>query len=267
MALGLSGTQASGLWESLNEEATMAKHLHSGKAASSGVLSALLAKAGFKGSETIIEGEKGFLASASKATEEDKARLTERLGEPFLIMKNFFKRYACCRACFEGIEGIHHLLTTRALDPREVQRVTVTMKPARTWLVANEDPHDIYQAKFSLPFCMAVTALHGEAGLFQFTEENLHHPSIREFMRKVRLVNDPAIASKAKIEVIDSAQSAWTLEPVCQSPTVEEVQDKFIKNMTPLLSEERIGDILASVEHLEKAETITALTRYLTPAA
>ncbi|MFA5028748.1 MAG: MmgE/PrpD family protein, partial [Candidatus Methylomirabilota bacterium] len=42
MALGLAGTQAAGLWESLNGEATMAKHLHSARAASSGVLAARL---------------------------------------------------------------------------------------------------------------------------------------------------------------------------------------------------------------------------------
>jgi len=267
MALGLAGTQASGLWESLNGEATMAKHLHSGKAASNGVLSAFLAKAGFQGSETIIEGEKGFLASSSRATEEDRARLTVHLGEPFLIMRNFFKRYACCRACFEGIEGIHHLLDSHGMHPGEIRRVTVTMRPARTWLVANQDPQDIYQAKFSLAFCMAVMALHGEAGLFQFTEENLRHPSIREFMRKVHLVDDPAIRAKAKIEVVDSARSAWMVEPVCQSPALEEVKEKFIRNMAPLLGEARIVSILACIEHLETVEHIAELTRLLAPAA
>jgi 2-methylcitrate dehydratase PrpD len=124
--------------------------------------------------------------------------LTENLGNPFLITKNFFKRYACCRACFEGIEGVRQLLIAHGLKPGAVEKITVTMKPARTWLVANPAPQDIYQAKFSLPFCMAVTALRGEAGLFQFTEENLQDPLVREFMQKVSLVNDPAIASKGK---------------------------------------------------------------------
>lgn len=267
MALGLAGTQASGLWESLNGDATMAKHLHSGKAAANGILSALLARAGFMGSGTIIEGAKGFLASSSKATEEDRARLTEHFGQPFLIMRNFFKQHACCRACFEGIEGIRHLLTANALTPGMVERVSVTMKPARTWLVANTDPQDIYQAKFSLPFCMAVTALHGEAGIFQFTEETLHHPLIREFMRKVSLVNDPAIVSKARIEVTDTNQSVWTVEPVCRSLSPEEVQEKFLRNTSAFLDAGPVGAILSAVEHLEEVEHIAELTHLLTHPA
>ena len=264
MALGLAGTQAAGLWESLNDTATMAKHLHSGKAASNGVLAALLARAGYEGSETILEGEKGFLASSSKATEEDRVRLTERLGEPFLIMRNFFKRHACCRAAFEGIEGVGQLLASQRMRPEDVEKITVTMKPSRNWLVAKADPADIYQAKFSLPFCIAVMALRGDAGLFQFTEENLHDPAIREFMKKVGLVNDPAIAVKARIELIDKAQRAWTVEPVCRSLSEEEVKEKFIRNMGHFLDEETIRGILSAIDRLDEAGQIAELARLLT---
>jgi 2-methylcitrate dehydratase PrpD len=267
MALGLAGTQASGLWESLNGDAPMAKHLHSGKAAANGILSALLARAGFMGSGTIIEGSKGFLASSSRATEAERSRLAEQLGQPFLIMRNFFKRHACCRACFEGIEAIRQLLTTHALSPGSVDKVIVTMKPARTWLVANADPRDIYQAKFSLPFCIAVTALHGEAGIFQFTAENIRHPSIREFMGKVSLVNDPAIASKARIEVVDQSRSVWTAEPVCRSMSPEEVREKFLRNTSAFLDAGPIGAILSAVEQLEEAEHVAEFTHLLTHPA
>jgi hypothetical protein len=80
-------------------------------------------------------------------------------------------------------------------------------------------------------------------------------------------VDDPAIRAKAKIEVVDSARSAWTVEPVCQSPALEEVKEKFIRNMTPVLGEGRIASILACIEHLETVEHIAELTRLLAPAA
>ncbi|HSB80217.1 MAG TPA: hypothetical protein VLM91_15660, partial [Candidatus Methylomirabilis sp.] len=200
-------------------------------------------------------------------TEEDRARLTEQFGQPFLIMRNFFKRHACCRACFEGIEGIRHLLTANALTPEAVQQVRVTMKPARTWLVATTDPRDIYQAKFSLPFCMAVTVLRGDAGIFQFTEENLRQPSIREFMRKVSLVNDPAIATKARIEVMERDGTVRTAEPTCRSMAPEEVKEKFIKNTSAFLDGELVHSILSAVEHLEEVERIAELTHLLTHPA
>jgi 2-methylcitrate dehydratase PrpD len=263
MALGLSGTLASGLWESLNGEATMAKHLHSGKASSNGILSAFLAKQGFQGSQTMIEGEKGFLASSSKATEQDKVRLAENFGKPFLLMRNFFKRHACCRACFEGIEGIEHLLVSRHLSPEDIETITVTMKPMRTWLVANEAPKDIFEAKFSLPFCMALMAVRGEAGLFQFNEKNLHEPRIREMMKRVNLVRDPDTVPKARIEVIAGDRSVWTEEPVCRSLNLQEVREKFVKNMEPLLDEGRINAILSSVERIETMENVRGLTALL----
>ncbi|RPJ02278.1 MAG: MmgE/PrpD family protein, partial [Deltaproteobacteria bacterium] len=229
MALGLSGTQASGLWESLNGEATMAKHLHSGKASSSGILSAFLAREGFKGSRTIIEGEKGFLASSSRATERDRIRLTEDLGKPFLIMRNFFKRHACCRTCFEGMEGVHAIFQDHRLGPRDIETITATLIPRRIWLVGIETPRDIYEAKFSLPFAMALMAAQGEAGLCQFNQKNLHHPVVLDLMKKIRLVSDPHVVPKTRVEVVCKDGSSFVAEPSSRSLDLESVKEKFIR--------------------------------------
>lgn len=59
-ALGLAGTQAAGLLES-DHAGSMGKHLHAGKAAQSGVLSALLTENGFTGAKSIVDGKEGFL--------------------------------------------------------------------------------------------------------------------------------------------------------------------------------------------------------------
>src|SRR3990172_1784867 len=63
-ALGSAGTQAAGLWE-FNADGAMSKHLHPGKAAFNGVLSADLARAGFTGARRILEGERGFFQAMS----------------------------------------------------------------------------------------------------------------------------------------------------------------------------------------------------------
>jgi 2-methylcitrate dehydratase PrpD len=61
-ALGLAGTQAAGLLVS-DHSGSMAKHLHAGRAAQSGVLSALLASEGFTGAHDIIESEEGLISA------------------------------------------------------------------------------------------------------------------------------------------------------------------------------------------------------------
>src|SRR5579871_2450180 len=63
-ALGSAGTQAAGLWE-FNADGAMSKHLHPGKAAFNGILSADLAREGFTGAKRILEGERGFFRAMS----------------------------------------------------------------------------------------------------------------------------------------------------------------------------------------------------------
>lgn len=263
MALGLSGTQAAGLWESLNGEATMAKHLHSGKAASNGILSALLARDDFQGSKSIIEGEKGFLASSSRATEQDRKRLTEDPGKPFLIMRNFFKRYACCRTCFEGMDGIDAIFRDHRLSPQDISSIRAFLIPRRIWLVGNPNPEDSYAAKFSLPFSMALVAVRGEAGLYQFNRKNLHDSVIRGLMEKIEIISDPHVVPKTRVEVVCKDGSIFVAEPFSRSLDPEGVREKFIKNMSPLLEEKHIEEILSAVEGLEEAEDITGLTEQL----
>jgi 2-methylcitrate dehydratase PrpD len=264
MALGLAGTQAAGLWESLNDTATMAKHLHSAKAASSGVLSAVLARDGFTGSSSILEGAKGFLAASSKAGPEDLARLTAAFGRPFLITRNFFKRYACCRACFEGIEAIERLRETGDADLEAIRRITITMRPHRLWLVGVRNPATTSDAKFSLPFCMALMALKGRVSSREFTEANLRDPAIRRFMRKIALVTDPACPSKAVIAIQFRAETATLRsEPVCRSLELDAVARKFVETMTPLLQRPRIERLLTAVDCLDRVKSLAALGRLL----
>jgi len=90
-ALGTAGTQAAGLWE-FNADGTMSKHLHPGKAAFNGVLSADLAKAGFTGAGRILEGERGFMRAMSAS--DNIGALTERLGTAWKISENWCMPFA-----------------------------------------------------------------------------------------------------------------------------------------------------------------------------
>jgi 2-methylcitrate dehydratase PrpD len=64
----------------------------------------------------------------------------------------------------------------------------------RLWepLAAKHQPPSGYAAKFSMPFCMAVSFLDGDAGLEQFTDAKANDPEILALARKIRYVIDPA---------------------------------------------------------------------------
>ena len=90
----------------------MSKHLHPGKAAFNGILSADLARAGFTGAKRILEGERGFLRAMS--TSFDVSRITDGLGEAWKITENCYKVHSCC--------GHTHSAIDVALDVRSQQK-------------------------------------------------------------------------------------------------------------------------------------------------
>ncbi|HWT81447.1 MAG TPA: MmgE/PrpD family protein, partial [Candidatus Methylomirabilis sp.] len=263
MALGLAGTQAAGLWESINTSAVTAKHLHSGKAASNGVLSAFLARSGLRGSDTILEGPKGFLTSSSKATTRDITALTEDLGNPFLVMRNFFKRYACCKACIEGIDGIRSLMAEHTLRESDIAKVAVTLPPENAWLVGNPAPQDPYEAKFSIPFCIALAAVTGGASVHHFTGRMLQDPRVQKWMAKVEIQSDPNLPVRARIEAHCPNRGTFSVEPQVRSLTTEEVRQKFTDVVRPALTAKRIERLTDRVAHLEEIGDIRMLTRLL----
>lgn len=79
-AFGIAGSQASGSMEFLTDGA-WTKRLHPGWSAFSGIHAALLAREGFIGPTTIIEGKDGFLKAYT--SQADPGKITTGLGEDF----------------------------------------------------------------------------------------------------------------------------------------------------------------------------------------
>lgn len=263
MALGLAGTQAAGLWESLTTAAVSAKHLHSGKAAFHGVLSALLARHGLRGSPTILEGPRGFLAVTAQAQPGDVATLTADLGTPFLIVRNFFKRYACCKACIEGIDGIRSLLAQPGFGPTEMRRVLVELIPDNYRLVHNPAPASPEEGKFSIQFCLALAAVTGGADVRNFSEPMLRDPRIRAWMKKVEVRNAPGLPVRARLTAYRRDGTAASVEPSLRSLDPAEVRGKFREVACPLVGARATEALVDTVDCLESAPNLHTLSRLL----
>ncbi|HYL80944.1 MAG TPA: MmgE/PrpD family protein, partial [Candidatus Acidoferrum sp.] len=263
MALGLAGTQAAGLWESLTTSAVSAKHLHSGKAAFHGVLSALLARHGFRGSPTILEGPRGFLAATASAAPGEVAALAAALGTPFLIDQNFFKKYACCKACIEGIDGILSLMARPGLGPAGISRVVVELIPDNYRLVYNPAPKDPEEAKFSIQFCLALAAVTGGARVHDFSTTMLHDPRISAWMQKVEVRSEPTLPVRARLTAYRPDGTTASVEPLLQSLGPTEVRGKFRDVAGPLLGSKATEALVAVVGRLEQEDDLQPLSRLL----
>jgi 2-methylcitrate dehydratase PrpD len=158
-ALGLAGTQASGLLES-DHSGSMGKHLHAGKAAQSGVLSALLAKEGFTGASTIIEGKEGFLSAMADENIKDKKL---EIGN-FHILDGYFKKYPVCRHLHSTIDASLDILKENNIEKVDIQKIIV-----KTYKIAsnhdNYDPKTKEAIRQSLPVSLAIAVENGNLSL------------------------------------------------------------------------------------------------------
>jgi len=192
-ALGSAGTQAAGLWE-FNADGSMSKHLHPGKAAMNGILSADLAREGFTGAPRILEGERGFFRAMSES--HDAGRITDRLGEQWKVTENCYKLHSCC--------GHTHTAIDVALDLRpagEIAAIEIDTYGPGFEIVKEMNPRSPYQAKFSLAYCVAAALAEGRAGLDQFSADRFASDGVRDakiaaLLARTRVAVAPDLTAK-----------------------------------------------------------------------
>jgi 2-methylcitrate dehydratase PrpD len=169
------------LWE-FNADGAMSKHLHPGKAAFNGVLSADLAKAGFTGATRILEGERGFFRATS--THHDDSRITQGLGEQWKVRENCYKVWACCGHTHTAIDVARDLRTARgwtnAAVLSDIAAVQIETYGPGYEIVKAMNPATPYQAKFSIAYCVAATLLEGGAPLEAFAPERFGADGVRQ---------------------------------------------------------------------------------------
>src|SRR5215203_1767497 len=114
--LGLAASFSGGLWAFIHDGA-MAKRVHAGRAAESGLLAALLARANMTGPTHVFEDVwGGFLKTYAHAPTDPDALLRD-LGESWRIMRCAIKPYASCRDTHAAVDAIGRILAHRAVEP------------------------------------------------------------------------------------------------------------------------------------------------------
>jgi 2-methylcitrate dehydratase PrpD len=187
-ALGTAGTLAAGLWEFLSDGA-MSKTLHAGRAAEAGVLSALLAEGGFTGAGAILEGNKGFLQAMAGGG--NPRRLTDGLGDGYRIDQNSFKIHAACGHTHAAIDAAL-AVRARGIEPASIEAVHVGTFRTALEVTGIRSPENPYQAKFSLPWCVALALVRGHVALGDFAPELLRDSVVRGVADRVVVEEVPA---------------------------------------------------------------------------
>ncbi len=268
MALGTAGTQAAGLWEFLIDGA-MSKQLHPAKAASDGLLSALLAEQGFTAARRIFEGEKGFCQAMAKECDLD--RLTRGLGtEPPRVLSTSFKAHAACYHIHSAIDTVLEIRRKHSLKLADVTSVRIALYPAALDLLEKVAPQAAYAAKFNIPFCVATALVYEQVGLSAFTADRLEDPKINEVMQRITLVRDselgkiyperwPAVAEiTTRAGQTHAARIDFPRGDPKNPMTREELEAKFNNLATPALSVDQRRRTIDACLNLDRVENLAS---------
>lgn len=187
-ALGIAASSAGGLRANFG---TMTKPLHAGDAARSGVVAALLARAGVDAAPDILPS---VVRTFSPDGDPDAIR---GLGEPWAIVDPgmAIKKYPCCNRGHRAVDAV--LDIARALDVTacDVDRVEVRMPAGqvdadgRVGPMTYPVPRTGLQAKFSMPYVVAAAIVDRGLPIAAFTDDGVARPSVQELLKRVRPVN------------------------------------------------------------------------------
>jgi 2-methylcitrate dehydratase PrpD len=272
-ALGLAGTQASGLWAFI-ADGSQSKRFHPGRAAQSGVLAAELAELGFAGPSKILEAEDGGLLEAL-SPESDPDRATADLGMVFHAGDTAIKPYAACAALHSAIDGLFTLQRRSGFKPEDVRTISVRAASVVVRQCGFRfEPLSALQAQMSAQYVLAVSLLDGACQLEQFAADRLHDPAVLELASRVEMKSDTEIervypehfACFVDVVLQDGRRLTERVDDpkgsAARSMSEAEILEKF-RSLARSVYGERTERILRQALHLHELERTTELTGLL----
>ena len=209
-ALGISGSLCSGLLEFSKSGGGMVKRLHLGRAAESGVLAATLAKNGFSGPATVLEGKFGYMNVFCH--EGDAARMTAGLGEVWKLLTLTLKRYSCHVTAHVPVTAALELKDKHMIAGDDVASITVAGSEKMVSHHNIPEPQDMTMAQYSTPFCVALAFYLNPRDPNAFSEESRNNEKIRALCRNVKVElrketnKDNPLASRVTVKLKDGRE-------------------------------------------------------------
>lgn len=273
-ALGLAGTQSSGLW-AFNADGAMSKRLHAGRAAQSGVMAALLAARGFHGPRYILEaGDGGFLKASSD--ESRPAEITRDLGVAWRTEGVCFKPYSCCGSNHSSIDAALAIMKEEGLAVADIDRIVVGVsRVVETQTGFLYRPSTVLNAQMSLRYDIAVALIDGQAYLEQFTSQRIRDEDVCDLAARVQVVVDPEMDAvypelyAGKVTIVTQAGRPITkrvdyskgMPENTMSP--EDIESKFVSLATAAVGASAARQVLATVRNVFSAADVAKMSEEL----
>lgn len=273
-AFGVNVSQAAGSMQFM-ENGSFSKHLHPGLAGHNAIMALELARHGFLGSASPIEGRHGLLHAYSDGA--DPSAVLDGLGEHSGLLETAIKPYPTCRYAHTAVDIVCDLFAEHRIDPDEVSAVRIGLCDAAIDIIGEpleEKRHvkNVVDAQSSMPFIAAVAMRHG--GLTWGDLARFDDPALQPLIDRVDVRPDAEANARYPGEQLTSVEietprgtfgdrrtSARGEPEEPLSPA--EVEAKFDDLAATVLSADDRGELAAMIRDLPALPDLTALGQRL----
>src|SRR3954469_18319526 len=224
-AAELALVQASGLQAAFGGDG---KALQVGLAAGAGVRAARLAAAGARAGDGVVAGFEQ--AYGARWTLADGRRA---------IDANWIKAYPCCLQTHSAIEAAAAL---GGVPPGG--EIVVAVHPVSRLTAFRDDVATGLEAKFSIPYLVAFTLLHGAPGVESFAAVDA--PARALAAERVRVETDPALLESEAVLLVDGREAA-RVEAALGSPA-RPMDDAALAAKVDALGGERLRGLMTDLD-------------------
>lgn len=275
-AIALSGARSNTLSEIRHGDIPMDKALSAPIVASQSILYALLARRGFTGCTTLLEGPYGFGRAVASGV--DVEPLVPNPGD-FRMLKVALKPYPVEGMTPAMVQAVLELKREFNLDPAEIQAIRIlTHREALTkpsWDERKLAPTTKETADHSFYYCVAVALVAGEVTSEQFTPRWLQDSTVAKLMAKTQLEEKPELTTlfeqgrrPAAVEVttprgVFFRQVLYPLGDPQNPMTWEHVNAKFVMQAGPVLGAAATRQVVDRTFSIDKEKNMRAFADVL----
>jgi len=279
-ALSLAAMQSAGTMDVIYGIGGDLRCIYAAFSAKAAVVSAMLAEKGIVGTKTTFEGENGFFKTYFD-NRFDREAMLKGLGRDFMGGSTLYKPWPAVGPAHSHIYATIQLVTAHDLRPEDIREIRVHVGDYHeimcSPLESRRAPATLVDAKFSLPFLVAVAAVRRDVTISDFTGDALHNPEVLAMSDKVVPVADAAFDWKmelplGQVEILmrDGRHFTQIGTEVPGSPAApmswNDIERKFINCAAAAASPPsgaQIEEMLQMVRQLESLDDVANLLRCL----
>lgn len=268
-AISLAASQAAGI---ARQTGTGAHLIEAGFNGRNGVAAAKLAKAGYTGSQTILEGRGGFMDLLA-----DRPEFELPLGDGWRVMEIGMKKYPCCWLGHLGIDTTFDLINENKIKWDDVKCVTHHVNNTFPLYLKYADPQTGEDARFSIQHNTVCCFFDKKVFLNSFTDKKARDPKYVEARKRVHVKVHPEYPEghltwrgPVTIELKNGVVYEKTRDGIKgladDKLSQDEVMQKYMDcvEFAGILSNEKANNIAQKVWELDKIKDVSELCNELT---